>query len=115
LLGDFVAHVDRSADHIANRVVQLKGVAEGSLRVIEGRSILAPDRVSERGFTADSLKFLLVALSSAAALTRHGVCELSLHDDAGSVEVLNEISSGLDKWLWCLEVHVEGTGASVCA
>ncbi len=115
LLGDFVAHVDRSAGRVANRVVQLKGVAEGSLRVIEGRSILAPDRVSERGFTPGSLKFLLVALSSAAALTRHGICELSLGDDAGSVEVLNEISFGLDKWLWCLEVHLDGAGASVPA
>ena len=115
LLREFVAHLDTNADRVANRVVQLKGVAEGSLRVIEGRSILAPERASERGFTIGSLTFLLTALSSAAALARHGVCEVSLQDDAGSVEVLTEISFGLDKWLWCLEVHLEGTGADVSA
>jgi starvation-inducible DNA-binding protein len=112
LLREFVGHLDTNADRIANRVVQLKGVAEGSLRVIEGRSILAPERASERGFTIGSLTFLLAALSSAAALARHAMCEVSLQDDAGSVEVLTEISFGLDKWLWCLEVHLESAGAS---
>ena len=112
LLREFVAHVDTSADRVANRVVQLKGLAEGSLRVIEGRSILAPDRASERGFATDSLRFLLIALSSAAALTRHGIYEVSLQDDAATVEVLNEISFGLDKWLWCLEVYLEAPDAS---
>jgi hypothetical protein len=68
---------------------------------------------SERGFTTGSLRFLLLALSSAAALTHHGICEVSLQDDGNTVELLNEISFGLDKWLWCLEVHLEAPGADV--
>lgn len=51
-------------------ILQLNGVAEASLRVIEGRSILAPERASERGFAIGSLTFLSAALASAAGDSR---------------------------------------------
>jgi starvation-inducible DNA-binding protein len=36
---------------------------------------------------------------------RNGIEEVDDQDDAGSADILTEISRGVDKWLWFVEVH----------
>jgi len=99
--------VDEYADLIAERVVQLGGVAEGTARVAADRSTLL-----EYPLAIASGKLHVAALSDALAefgrSTRMGIDEMDDLHDADSADVLTEVSRGVDKWLWFVEAHQQG-------
>jgi starvation-inducible DNA-binding protein len=45
------------------------------------------------------------ALAEFGKKVRSGIEEMEDLDDAGSADILTEISRGIDKWLWFVEVH----------
>jgi starvation-inducible DNA-binding protein len=96
--------VDEYADLIAERIVQLGGIAEGTARVAADRSTLL-----EYPLTVASGKLHVAALSDALAefgrSTRMGIDEMDDLHDADSADVLTEVSRGVDKWLWFVEAH----------
>ncbi|HZI40821.1 MAG TPA: DNA starvation/stationary phase protection protein Dps [Gemmatimonadaceae bacterium] len=98
---------DEYADLIAERIVQLGGVAEGTARVAADRSTLL-----EYPLAIASGKLHVAALSDALAefgrSTRMGIDEMDDLHDADSADVLTEVSRGVDKWLWFVEAHQQG-------
>jgi starvation-inducible DNA-binding protein len=52
------------------------------------------------------------ALSSALAafggVTRKAIDQVEELGDADTVDILTEISRGVDKWLWFVEAHLQG-------
>jgi starvation-inducible DNA-binding protein len=96
--------VDEYGDLIAERIVQLGGIAEGTARVAAQRSTLL-----DYPLTIASGKLHVAALSDALAefgrSTRMGIDEMDDLHDADSADVLTEVSRGIDKWLWFVEAH----------
>ena len=96
--------VENYVDLIAERVVQLGGVAEGTIGAAEQRSKL-PDYPIGIATGPEHVAALSDALSAFGRAARIGIEEMNELEDAGSADILTEISRGIDKWLWFVEAH----------
>ena len=100
--------VESYVDMIAERIVQLGGVAEGTVRVSAARA-----RVEEYPLTlADGLahvEAVAKALSTFGEEARHTIDQADELDDADTADMFTEISRGIDKWLWFVEAHSQAT------
>jgi starvation-inducible DNA-binding protein len=89
---------------IAERIVQLGGIAEGTARVAAARS-----QLEEYPLTiADGLAHVEAVarvLSTFGHEARNMINEADELDDAGTADLFTEISRGIDKWLWFVEAH----------
>jgi len=96
--------VEEYVDLLAERVVQLGGVAEGTVSVVAERSTLAgyPLGLSTGSEHVGALSDALAAFGRSVRL---GIEEMDEADDADSADILTEISRGIDKWLWFVEAH----------
>ena len=96
--------VEEYVDLIAERVVQLGGIAEGTATVVAGRS-----KLKEYPLAISAAEKHVTALSDALAMfgkyARRGIQEMTELDDADAADILTEISRGIDKWLWFVESH----------
>jgi starvation-inducible DNA-binding protein len=107
LFDDVNAGVAEYSDLIAERIVQLGGVAEGTAGVVAGRSTLI-DYPLTLSTGAEHVAALSDALSEFGRVVRVGIEEMNELEDAGSADILTEISRGIDKWLWFVEAHQQG-------
>jgi starvation-inducible DNA-binding protein len=91
-------------DVIAERIVQLGGIAEGTVRVAAERSSLSeyPLVISSGEEHVDALSDVLGQFSGKA---RDAIEELEDLGDPDSMDILTEVSRGVDKWLWFVEAH----------
>jgi starvation-inducible DNA-binding protein len=98
--------VESYVDMIAERIVQLGGVAEGTVRVSAARSRLGEYPLDIAGGPAHvgAVSTALGAFGAEARGTLHEAEEL---DDAGTADLFTEISRGIDKWLWFVEAHAQ--------
>ena len=110
LFDDINAAAQEYADLVAERIVQLGGVAEGTVGVVAERSTLVDYPL---GLTtgAEHVAALSDALAEFGRTIRLGIEEMNELEDAGSADILTEISRGVDKWLWFVEAHQQGTNA----
>ena len=104
LFDDINGDVAEYADLIAERVVQLGGVAEGTVGVVAERSTLV-DFPLGLSTGAEHVAALSDALAMFGRTVRLGIEEMNELEDAGSADILTEISRGVDKWLWFVEAH----------
>jgi starvation-inducible DNA-binding protein len=101
--------VEEYVDLLAERIVQLGGVAEGTARAVASRSRLEeyPDLITGQEHVD--------ALSSALATFGHGtrvaINEADELEDPATADILTEITRGIDKWLWFVEAHQQDTRA----
>ena len=65
-----------------------------------------PLRISKSGEHVAALSDVLGQFGRSA---RIGIEEMNELEDAGSADILTEISRGIDKWLWFVEVHASDT------
>jgi starvation-inducible DNA-binding protein len=96
--------VESYVDMIAERIVQLGGIAEGTARVAAARSRLEEYPLQ----IADGLahvEAVAKALSTFGEEARHTINEATELDDADTADLFTEISRGIDKWLWFVEAH----------
>jgi starvation-inducible DNA-binding protein len=104
LFDDVYEAVGDYADLIAERVVQLGGTAEGTARVAAQRSTL-----NDYPLTLTRGNEHVAALSDVLAQfgrgSRVAIEEMNDLQDAGSADIFTEISRGIDKWLWFVEIH----------
>jgi starvation-inducible DNA-binding protein len=102
--------VEDYIDLIAERIVQLGGVAEGTARVVADRSSLDtyPLTLVTGAEHVDALSSALAAFGRTA---RSGIEAMDELEDADTADILTEISRGVDKWLWFVEAHEQGVGA----
>jgi len=100
--------VESYVDLIAERVVQLGGVAEGTVRVSGARS-----RLEEYPLTiADGqahVEAVSKALSTFGREARNTINQADELDDVDTSDIFTEISRGIDKWLWFVEPHSQAT------
>jgi starvation-inducible DNA-binding protein len=96
--------VEEYVDLIAERVVQLGGIAEGTIGVVSKRTTLEgyPLTISSGN---DHIAALSDALAAFGRTVRIGIEEMNELEDAGTADVLTEVSRGTDQWLWFVEAH----------
>ena len=98
--------VEGYVDLLAERVVQLGGVAEGTVGVVAERSTLA-DYPLTLTTGVEHVATLSDALAAFGRTVRLGIEEMNELEDADSADILTEISRGVDKWLWFVEAHLQ--------
>ena len=107
LFDEINEEVEEYVDLLAERVVQLGGVAEGTVGVVAERSTLV-DYPLGLSSGAQHVAALSDALAAFGRTVRVGIEEMNDLEDAGSADILTEISRGVDKWLWFVEAHQQG-------
>src|SRR5260370_26895607 len=93
-------------DDIAERAVQLGGVAEGTARMVAKRSSLAeyPASAADGRSHVEPLSSALAAFGKFA---RKGIDQANELGDLDTADLFTEVSRGLDKWLWFVETHLQ--------
>ena len=107
LFDEITEDVEGYVDEIAERVVQLGGIAEGTVGAVEERSKL-PDYPLGLSTGAEPVAALSDTLAAFGRAVRIGIEEMNELEDAGTADLLTGISRGVDKWLWFVEAHQQG-------
>jgi starvation-inducible DNA-binding protein len=100
--------VESYVDMIAERIVQLGGIAEGTVRVAATRSRLDEYPLSIAEGLAH-VEAVARALSTFGREARNTISEAEELKDADTADLFTEISRGTDKWLWFVEAHSQAT------
>lgn len=100
--------VESYVDLIAERIVQLGGIAQGTARVAAARSRLEeyPLNIADGHAHVEAVSKALSTFGREARQTIEQADEL---DDADAADIFTEISRGVDKWLWFVEAHTQAT------
>ncbi len=98
--------VEEYVDDIAERAVQLGGVAEGTARMAAKRSTLSeyPANAVDGRSHVDALSSALAAFGKVA---RKAIDQSNEIGDLDTADLFTEISRGTDKWLWFVEAHLQ--------
>jgi len=96
--------VEGYVDLVAERIVQLGGIAEGTARVAAERSRLEeyPLDIADGHAHVEAVS---KALSTFGREVRKTIGEADELQDADTADMFTEISRGIDKWLWFVEAH----------
>ena len=107
LFDEVYGAVEGYVDMIAERIVQLGGVAEGTSRAVARRTqLLDYPLMLARG--SERVAALSDALAEFGRSARMGIEEMDGLGDNDSADLLTEVSRGTDKWLWFVEAQQEG-------
>ncbi len=98
--------VENYADLIAERIVQLGGIAQGTVRVAASRSRL-DEYLLEIADGAAHIEAVARALSTFGREARMTIEETQALDDADTADIFTEVSRAIDKWLWFVEAHTQ--------
>ena len=104
LFDKVAAAVESYVDMIAERITQLGGVAEGTVRVSAARTRLEEYPLNIADGMAH-VEAVAKALSTFGREARHTILQSDELDDADTGDLFTEISRGVDKWLWFVEAH----------
>jgi starvation-inducible DNA-binding protein len=98
--------VEDYVDEIAERAVQVGGVAEGTARSAAKRSSLSeyPANTVDGRSHVEALSSALAAFGKSA---RKGIDQANELGDLDTADIFTEISRGIDKWLWFVEAHLQ--------
>ena len=96
--------VEAYVDLIAERIVQLGGIAEGTARIEAGRSRLEeyPLAIADGSAHVEAVS---KALSTFGHEARNSIDQADELGDADTSDLFTEVSRGIDKWLWFVEAH----------
>jgi starvation-inducible DNA-binding protein len=94
------------ADDVAERAVQLGGVAEGTARAVARRSSLA-EYPAEAADGRGHVEALSSALAAFGAAARKAIDQANELGDLDTADLFTEVSRGTDKWLWLVEAHLQ--------
>ncbi len=100
--------VESNVDMIAERIVQLGGIAEGTVRLAASRTRL-PEYPLEIAEGMAHVEAVARALSTFGKEARTTIDEANALDDADTADLFTEISRGMDQWLWFVEAHSQAT------
>ncbi len=105
LLDKLRGALDGYVDEMAERAVQLGGVALGTTQVVEMESTLDPYPV-EIHTVKDHLTALIERYGHVGNKVRANIDDADEAGDAGTADLFTGVSRGLDEWLWMLEAHL---------
>jgi starvation-inducible DNA-binding protein len=100
--------VENYVDEIAERVVQLGGIALGTVRVAAAHSLLEEYPLTI-GDGSAHVEAVAKALSTFGREARVSIDEANALDDADTADLFTEVSRGIDKWLWFVEAHTQAS------
>jgi starvation-inducible DNA-binding protein len=108
LFDKIAEEVETCVDDIAERIVQLGGVAQGTVRMAAARSQLEeyPATIADG---AAHVEAVARALSTFGREVRLSIAEANALDDADTADLFTEVSRGIDKWLWFVEAHSQAS------
>jgi len=106
LFEEFYTQLNVLTDEVAERIVQLGAIADGTTQTIGDTTRLEPysNKVLEG---LDHVKALAARYAALAKTTREGIDATDEAGDADSADLLTEHSRFLDKALWMLEAHFQ--------
>jgi starvation-inducible DNA-binding protein len=102
IAGKSVVYVDT----IAERIMQLGGIAEGTLRTAATRSQL-PEYPLNISAGHDHVNALARTLASYGEYVRNSISNANEVQDADTADILTQVSREVDKYLWFVEAHVQ--------
>lgn len=102
IAGEFDGHIDV----LAERAVQLGGIAEGDLRAVAARSALDASRPSDLSGPA-FVAALSDSLAAFGSTVRANIDRAAAAGDADTADLFTEISRAVDKALWFVEAHAQ--------
>jgi starvation-inducible DNA-binding protein len=94
--------VEEYANLIAEHIVQLGGVAEGTAHAVAGRSSLDGYGLASADGN-DHLSALSATLADFGRHARYASAQATELKDADTAAIFTEIARGTDKWLWFVE------------
>ncbi len=106
LFDEIAEDAEEYADLIAERAVQLGGIAMGTVEIAAQRSLL-PDYPAQVTGWRDCSAAVAAALAAFAKSVRADIDWSASHGDADTADILTDISRATDKWLWQVEAHLE--------
>jgi starvation-inducible DNA-binding protein len=98
--------LEEFTDEIAERAVELGGVAQGTVQVVAKRSKLTPyplDIASGKKHVAA----LADALAHFGASARAAIDAAAKAGDADTADLFTGVSPGVDKLIWLVEAHAQ--------
>jgi len=106
LFDSVATHLEEHSDLIAERLVQLGGVANGTARqAAANSSIKEYDLDAVKG--EDHVKALVQRLGTLANAARKAIDDTGKLGDQATADVFTEVTRAADKDLWFLEAHLQ--------
>lgn len=98
--------IENYVDMIAERVVQLGGIAMGTVRMVADRSLISeyPATIADGSLHLNALAGGLAEFGGHMRRTSDEMDDLG---DQGSADLCTEVSRGTDQWLWFTEAHLQ--------
>ena len=108
LFDKIAEEVESYVDLTAERIVQLGGIAQGTVREAAAHSRLDeyPREIADGSAHVEAVAR---ALSSFGREARMTIDEADKLGDADTADMFTEISRGIDKWLWFVEAHTQAS------
>ncbi len=106
MLDGFREEQDEWVDMMAERITQLGGTARGTVQEVGRETSLKPYPTDIYAI-ADHLHALIERYAACANSIRKNIGDTDDAGDAGTADLLTEVSRGLDKQLWFLEAHTQ--------
>jgi len=105
LFDEIVHAAEEYMDLLAERVVQVGGMAEGTIQVATKHTELKeyPLHISDE---RDHIVALSAALATYGKSARRAIDQTDELGDRDTADIFTEISRGVDKYLWLVEAHV---------
>jgi starvation-inducible DNA-binding protein len=94
-------------DLVAERIVQLGGIAEGTLRIAAKRTQL-PEYPLDISAGHKHVNALAYTLAFYGERVRKAIDDADELGDRDTADIFTEISRGVDKYLWFVEAHLQG-------
>ena len=98
--------VEDYIDLIAERAVQLGGIANSTAHVVTTWAHM-PENDTQSASERDYVQSLSGALASFGKIAREATGKSNELGDAVSADIFTEISRGVEKWLWMVEAQLE--------
>jgi starvation-inducible DNA-binding protein len=111
LFDEINEEVEDYVDLIAERAVQLGGIALGTARLVAANSTLAeyPHDIAAGELHVEAVANALATFGKAV---RAEIARADDLGDADSADIFTEVSRGVDKYLWFVEAHLQGEPAT---
>ena len=106
LLDEIAGRVEEHSDTMAERVVQVGGLAAGTTQQVAKATSLPP-YPTEATAQADHLNSLRERFASFAKSCRTAIDEADEAGDVDTADIMTEVSRAIDKDLWFIAAHLE--------
>jgi len=99
--------VEEYANLIAEHIVQLGGIAEGTAQAVARRTSLDEYWLSTANGQGH-INALSTTLTAFGKHARYASEQATLLQDTDTADIFTEIARGIDKWLWFVEMSQQG-------